>query len=106
MPLEFGTNGLCYRQIRRVGMVTLYEVSNQAGKLYGYEVAIIRVAKARDAREFAGRRFEAQPAREIYPSNEYFGTYGWYWPEERLSDAKAKFRELVEGPAKPLGGET
>ncbi len=95
VPVEFGANGLRYRQIKRGGSVTLYSVSNKTGKVYGYEVAILRV---QEAEMIMGKIYSK---REVYPSNENFGTSGWYFPKSCLQEAQAKFERLLESIPDP-----
>jgi hypothetical protein len=64
-------------------------VSNKAGKVYGYEVAIIKV---QPSETILGKVI---PEREVYPRNEDFGTYGWYYPQSHLEDAEAKSNGLL-----------
>lgn len=97
---EFRSNGLRYRQIKRRGIVTLYSVSSKAGKLYGYEVAILKVARAKPALEIKGRHVAESPEREVYPRNEDFGVYGWY--HQTREDAERRFNEALKASPHPL----
>lgn len=100
LPPDFRANGQIYRQIKRIGMVTLYSVSNKAGKVYGYEMAIVRI---RVSEILMGKVI---PEREVYPSNEEFGKYGWYYPKCRLQDAEANFNNLLNSIPSPTPHQT
>lgn len=67
---ELRIGGFDLRQIKRIGDIAVYEQS-KAGRILSYEVARIQVRKAET---ICGRSY---PAREVYPSNETWGTDGF-----------------------------
>jgi hypothetical protein len=69
------------KQIKHQGSVALYELHGPQGILYGLEVIVIRI---RRAEELFGRSY---PQREVYPSNEEWGTYGWSYQATDLAGA-------------------
>ena len=87
VPVEFGANGMQYRQIKRNGRIAMYAVIGKAGKRYGSEVVILAV---HPACSIMGRDY---PDREVYPHNEDFGLTGWYYQSDE--DAERRFRSLV-----------
>jgi hypothetical protein len=70
--------------------VALYAVVDDKGREVGYEVIKIRVAPAC---ELHGVQL---PDREVYPSNETFGTDGFYYSSEIA--ARRRFQHLTEAP--------
>ncbi len=93
VPVEFGANGLKYRQVTRAGQVAVYSVQSKAGKIYGFEVVMLKIAPACT---FMGEFF---PDREVYPSNQDFGSTGWYFPSRK--DSERLFQELCKRPKQP-----
>ena len=99
LPKEITKTGFFHKQIDRKGKFALYEkvlidvACSAKGELdknltIGYEVIIIRKQKAHE-------RFGTQfPAKELYPSSETWGTYGWTFIQ--YLDACNKFKELCK----------
>ena len=85
---KFKDNGFTYTQMKREGFITLYAVIHKTGKILGYEVAILTVEPAEKIRGVT------YPKRERYPSNEDFGTNGWYY--QHLERAESCFDSLVK----------
>jgi hypothetical protein len=75
--------------VERKGNVAIYEVPRPGA----YEVIVIRVA---EESVFGGK---VVPRREVYPSAEAWGTYGWtYSPSSHadpLGAARAKMKQLT-----------
>jgi len=93
IPVEFTTKGLTYRQVKRVKFVAIYAVHNRNGRLYGYEVVVLKVVPAA---VFRGLRI---PARESYPHSEQFGKRGWYF--QHREDAEARFSQILGASKRP-----
>jgi hypothetical protein len=89
LATEFKAQNRTLKQIKRNGMVALYELYGAQGLLYGFEVAVIRVRKAHEA---FGRQF---PEMEGYPLNEEWGTYGFSYSASDLNGATKKFHDLL-----------
>ena len=92
MPLEteFYSRGFCHKLVRRAGFVATYarwRRSNPPGPVHS-EVVVIRRQKAHTHNEIE------YPEREVYPSSEQWGTYGWTYQDE--DQARAKFEALVQ----------
>jgi len=85
---EFASNGLIYRQVKRIKCVALYGVVGRSGRINGYEVVRIEVAPMAI---FRGKQI---PAREIYPKSEDFGSKGWYF--KHREDAELRFNRVLE----------
>lgn len=97
LPTQWTRNGLVSRVIKRTGDVVMV----QLGKADCYEVAIVQRHNGYDLPD--GRR--AEP-KEYMPSNEQFGTCGWYYPDRDM--ANAKYRDLVaaqDAPKSPKRGQ-
>jgi len=75
-------------------MVMLYSVSNKFGKAYGFEVAVDKIAKATPEIMIMGNRIPARPVRELYPSNEDFGTSAWFF--QKREDAEHRFNVTLQ----------
>ena len=80
-PEEFQHGGFRYRQIRRTGMIAMFEQS-KGGTVYGFEVVRLRNAKEQKT---MGKTF---PAHEKYPGNEKWGQDGWTYREQSEADAR------------------
>jgi hypothetical protein len=84
-PIEIKYHGRTLRQLKREGMVALYQMDGPCG----YEVVVIRIRKGEEA---FGKVY---PERESYPAGEDWGTYGWtYRPDER-DKAEKRFDSLL-----------
>ena len=77
------------RQLKRAGMVALYDLGSEGDMLIGYEVAVIRVRRAEEA---FGKSY---PEREVYPGNEDWGMYGWSYQALDLAGAQKRFDSLL-----------
>jgi len=87
------------RQLKRDGMVAIYDVRNRGNVVYGYEVIMIKalpVATFPDGRSY--------PEREGYPSSRKesndWGTIAWSYPANGCSKALAQFNGLVKEGAR------
>ena len=85
LPKEFKYKGFDYKQIERKGMAAIY-TQYLDGDFLAYEVVKIRKQKES---EFNGIKYEA---KEAYPSDKQWGTYGFTYKE--ANDAWEKFNEL------------
>jgi hypothetical protein len=77
------------KQLKREGMVAIYELFGPGNILYGYEVIRIKI---REAGEVFGTHY---PVREIYPASEEWGRYGWTYGVNYIDKAMARFNGLV-----------
>lgn len=84
----YAKNGFHYEQVIRDGNVAIFKQRMRPGEgELAFETIVIRVAPA--ATMFG----KEVPAREIGPSNEDFGVWGWSF--DSLVRAKAKMAELL-----------
>ncbi len=85
---NFTKNGCLFTQLKRTGNVALWLRQTPHGP--SYEVIIIRITK----KDFVIKGVVVTPAgTELYPSNEQFGSLGWYYPS--LDKAEKKYKELL-----------
>jgi hypothetical protein len=93
LPIEFKKNERSFRQLARRGIVALYELrnlkANQAHRLIGFELIIVRLQKAHYRNEIL------YPEHERYPGNEEFGRYGWSLPSTTRELAELLFDDLA-----------
>jgi len=95
LPQEFmgkgkSQGGWRFRQLQRVGNIALYEKSDDDGNTY-WEVVVIEVSSGGET-TIAGRKITFSP-KELYPSNEAFGTRGWCFA--LLDSALQVFNQLI-----------
>ena len=78
LKAEFGHDGFRYRQIAREGDYAIYEQAwtGRPNPSVCYEVVVIRYRDAKTQTMPDGNDVHF-PAREVYPSSEDWGTYGW-----------------------------
>jgi hypothetical protein len=121
LRLIFQKNGWDYIQLSRTERTAIYEQRAAGGKLFAYEVVVIRVRKPlhfpdRSAQNASGPEFgvecqpvpAAAPSAEIglweqYPSDSDWGVMGWTYSlyggkvtaEAALAEANAKVDELI-----------
>ena len=81
LPLKLRKNGFEYKQIKKEGLYYIYEQDYNSGIDYGKddtpkELKFYEVfkAKIRPAETFKGKDY---PQREVFPSDEDFGTSAW-----------------------------
>lgn len=85
LPATFTKNGYCYRMVARTPTAAIYEQRFRSGGLAAYEVIRVR----RRAEKRIG--ITILPAREVLPSNEEWGRWGWTFSgNDALQAAKAK----------------
>lgn len=87
---QFQRNGFDFQQLERRGDVAIF-LQSKGGRSVAFEVVRIRVApphRFQDGREL--------PEREVYPSSEHWGLYGFTC--ETLERAKALMHALTECP--------
>jgi hypothetical protein len=89
LAAEFSWQGRRYRQLKRVGMVALYEIFGADNNVFGFEVVWIRV---HSAGERFGKWYEK---REGYPASESWGTYGWSYLGTDRAGAEERFDEVT-----------
>jgi hypothetical protein len=91
------------RQLKRDGMIAIYEVRNAGELLYGYEVIKIKVLP--EEKIFA-RHY---PEREAYPSSSKesndWGTIVWSFGPSQKHKALAMFNGLVHKANRPVKAE-
>lgn len=92
-PLEFVRDHINCRQVKRRGMVAIYELSKPHWTRKSYEVVLLGCQKARTAR-YPGGRVVERVAQEVYPATEKWGSRGWSYME--IDSAEDKFRELLK----------
>jgi hypothetical protein len=94
LATELTHRGRTLRQLKRTGMIAIYDVRNRGNMLYGYEVIKIKIAPAE---EIFGRMYWA---REVYPSSsrtsDDWGTSAWSFGTQQKKQAFAMFNGLVE----------
>ena len=96
LETEFKSGGRTLRQIKREGMIALYELRNKAGTLYGYEVIRVQIHPAETLP--SGKSY---PEREGYPSNEQWGDEAFSYGANNEKGALEAFEEWVrQGSAK------
>jgi hypothetical protein len=88
LEVELRVQNRTLKQVKREGMVALYELHGANGLLYGYEVILVRVLPAQ---EIMGRQY---PEREAFPANESWGKEGWSYGVSQKQDAKRCFEQL------------
>ncbi len=88
LQLTFAHKGRTYTQVRRSPMAAIYSVTGKSGRVLGYEVFKIKVAKER-----VWPNGDVTPEHESYPGDEMFGKHAWYYMNE--DQARAKFREVA-----------
>jgi predicted peroxiredoxin len=94
-PLEFKTNEQFYRQVKREGMVTIYQVTATYVKAepnicLGYEVHIIKVS---EPHPLYPNKDNADMV-EMLAKNEEFGKRAWFFVSREK--AEDMFRDIVE----------
>ena len=94
LPVQFKHQGRTLRQLKRNGLVAIYDLRGKGNALYGYEVIIIKIAPA-------GTVFGKQyPERELYPSSskesDDWGTIAWSYGCNDKMRALARFNGLVK----------
>jgi hypothetical protein len=100
LPDSFAKNGFTYEKIMREGNLAIYQQRLRPGAgCLAFEVFRVRESKG-GTYTVGGKTLTAMPA-ETGPSNEDFGKTAWSYPA--LERAKAKFRALLEAPARVLG---
>lgn len=75
-------HGRTLTQFKRVGNVAMFLLSGG-----GFEIVRIRV---KEAQKVPGGKII--PRREAYPSDEEFGTFGWYYSQKEADLAEQKFQ--------------
>jgi len=103
LETEIQFQGRTLRQLKRSGMIAIYELRNEGELLYGYEVIRIKVAPPQ---EVFGKSY---PERELYPSsrkdNPDWGTIAWSFGTKQKREAMSMFNGLVKKelrrPAQP-----
>jgi ABC-type cobalamin/Fe3+-siderophores transport system ATPase subunit len=88
LPTIFTYDGHNFRQLKRDGMVALYEKAPVEGGMEVYEVVIIR---RHPAQKMFGKEY---PEREAMPTSESWGKEGWTLAT--LERAREKFLEVCE----------
>lgn len=87
LPTKMTHSGMELKQIKREGDFAIYSKGKE-GKIYGYEV--VRIRKSPGGEMFG----KMIPPGELYPGNEQFGTYGWYFND--LPSADTRFQRLIQ----------
>ena len=92
----FKKNSYRYSQVARTDKAAIYQVRD-GGRLVGHEVIRVRVRKS-NPNWFKADCPPTEVISEVYPSNEDFGKYGWFYKE--APNAGKKYGELNERPKK------
>src|SRR5438552_212361 len=99
LATELTYQGRTLRQLKRIGMIAIYDVRNKGNLLYGYEVIIIKIAPAA---EIYGKSY---PEREAYPSSSKnsndWGNLAWSFGRRQKKEAFAMFNGLVKRQSLP-----
>ena len=101
LETELRSGNRTLRQIKRQGMVALYELWNADALLIGYEVHVIQIREAEMVYGYA------YPQRESSPRSADWGTYGWSYLERDLAGAEKRYLSLLgkasaNVPKKPI----
>lgn len=94
LPEEFDKKGFHYRRLWREGEVAIYEQSK--GPAITFETIVVREQNATTL-ELDGVKVDLEH-REIYPSSEQWGTYGWTTLDAFAAMRKA--RQVIEERSK------
>ncbi len=89
IALTFNRHGFTYTQLQRQNKAAIYRVERA-----GFEV--VRIREAKESKLPGGK---IAPYREVYPSDEEFGSHGWYFLPNQEEAAYAKYKSLVHGAA-------
>jgi len=93
IALEFSEGHYVHRQIRREGMLAIYEQRHKDADVRRYEVVRLHIQRAR-----TWPNGQTTPEQEVYPSPSAWGSAGWTC--FTLLEAEALFADLQkETPA-------
>jgi hypothetical protein len=90
LAAELVYQGRKLRQLQRHGKAAIYEASNKAGVLCGFEVIEIQT---HPAQEIFGRTY---PEREGYPDSESWGSKAWSFGAVQQKEALKAFEILAK----------
>jgi hypothetical protein len=100
LETEITYQGRTLRQLKRSGLIAIYDVRNAGELLYGYEVIKIKIAPER---EVFGKMY---PERELYPSSAKdspdWGTTAWSFGRNYKKEAMAMFNGLAKKEVKDV----
>lgn len=96
-----GKDRLTYTQLKRNDVAAVYERSRD-GKVYDYEVFLIKVKKAGTYKLPNGKVQVLEEDTEQYPSSSQFGLSAW---SSGLGFAMHRFHELTHGKVKEIVDE-
>lgn len=88
IPSEYKKNGFIYKSIKREGMVAMFEVLTKGRQNTGYEVYLIRTINVTEYLKKRNPQLVNFEGLEVFPSNEDFGAYGWYFQSKTLADER------------------
>lgn len=89
LPTELKVQNRTLKQIKRQGKVALYELYGANEMLYGFEVIVVKIRKAEHS---FGKDY---PEREVYPSNEDWGSFAWSYGRNDREMAERTFVRLL-----------
>jgi hypothetical protein len=100
LATELRSQNRTLRQLKRAGLIAIYDVRNEGGLLYGYE--LIRIKVAPEEEKFG----KLYPERELYPSSAResndWGTIAWSFGRNQKKEAFAMFNGLLKKERKAL----
>lgn len=87
LKTDFTRKGVRFRQLGRTEKAALYEVCRDESKQIGYEVFLIKIAKAH-----TWPTGDTTPEHEAYPGDNAFGKTAWYMVD--LEKAQKRMEKL------------
>src|ERR1700686_378050 len=100
LATELKSQNRTLRQLKRTGLVAIYDVRNEGQLLLGYETVRIKVAPAQ---EKFGKLY---PERELYPSSARestdWGTIAWSFGRKQKKEALAMYNGLLKRERKAV----
>jgi hypothetical protein len=94
LATELRVQNRTLRQLKRTGLIAVYELRNDGRLLLGFEVIRIKVAPEQ---EMFGKLY---PERELYPSSSKesndWGTIAWSFGRNQKKEALAMFNGLLK----------
>ena len=96
LETELRVQNRTLKQIRRQGIVALYEIYGSQGLLCGFELIIVKI---HPPQKIMGRFY---PEREGYPANEDWGTLAWSYGRNYREIADSAFESLCRNQDTPL----
>lgn len=89
LPTSIARRGYLLTQIKRTKKAAMYRVEGA-----GVEVWKVRKAERCEIKDKKTGKVNIIEAREVGPSDEQFGNYGWYYMVGAEDAAEKKYREI------------